>query len=181
MKGIVFTEFLEMVEDRFSVEIVERVIEASSLPSRGVYTSVGTYDHNEIIELVSNLSTLTGIAVPDLLQAFGEHLFGRFVSIYPHFFEGIQSAFVFLQKIEDYIHVEVKKLYPDAMLPNFEYDTSTSGQMIMTYRSSRPFADIAEGLIKGCIRHFGEKIEIRREQTPGNQGTYARFILTKQD
>lgn len=47
MKGIIFTEFLEMVEDRFSPEIADRIIEASDLPSRGVYTAVGTYDHTD--------------------------------------------------------------------------------------------------------------------------------------
>jgi diguanylate cyclase (GGDEF)-like protein len=38
MKGIVFTEFLEMVEARFSPEICERLLETSDVPSHGVYT-----------------------------------------------------------------------------------------------------------------------------------------------
>jgi len=44
MKGIIFTEFLEMVEDRFSPEIADRIIEAADLPSGGAYTAIGTYD-----------------------------------------------------------------------------------------------------------------------------------------
>ncbi len=38
-----------MVEDRFSLEIAERLIEESNLDSRGIYTSVGTYDYQEIV------------------------------------------------------------------------------------------------------------------------------------
>ena len=47
MKGVVFTEFIEMVEDKFSADIADQIIEEADLPSGGVYTSVGTYDHAE--------------------------------------------------------------------------------------------------------------------------------------
>ncbi len=53
MKGMVFTEFLEMVEDRFSPEIADRIITASDLRSGGAYTAVGTYEHSEMIQLVT--------------------------------------------------------------------------------------------------------------------------------
>ena len=36
MKGIVFTEFLEMVEDKFSPELADRIIEGAELPSGGI-------------------------------------------------------------------------------------------------------------------------------------------------
>ena len=43
MKGIVFTEFLEMVEDKFSFDVVDTIIEQSELESGGVYNAgVGT-------------------------------------------------------------------------------------------------------------------------------------------
>ncbi|MGH8626303.1 MAG: heme NO-binding domain-containing protein, partial [Gammaproteobacteria bacterium] len=103
MKGVVFTEFLEMVEDRFSPEVADRIIEASNLPSGGAYTAIGTYDHTEMTQLVTQLSAATGTAVPVLVHAFGQYLFGRFVALYPQFFEGVESAFPFLEKIDGYI------------------------------------------------------------------------------
>ena len=42
MKGIIFTEFMQMVEDRFSIEVAEEIIDAATLPSGGSYTSLGT-------------------------------------------------------------------------------------------------------------------------------------------
>jgi hypothetical protein len=181
MKGIVFTEFLEMVEDRFSPEVADRIIEASDLPSGGIYTAVGTYDHQEMIQLVSQLSAVTGIAVPELLRLFGQYLFGRFVDNYPRFFTGVESTFAFLHNIDQYIHVEVQKLYPDAELPHFAYDTSQPGCLSMIYQSTRPFASLAEGLIMGCIAHFQEQISIQCEDLSYGQGTCARFVLTKQE
>ena len=38
MKGVVFTEFLEMVEDIFSPDIADQIVEEADLPSGGVYT-----------------------------------------------------------------------------------------------------------------------------------------------
>ncbi len=183
MKGIVFTEFLEMVETAFGPDVADRVITGSNLPTGGVYTSVGTYDHAELVTMVVRLSALTAAPVPDLIRTFGEHLFGRFVTLFPRFFVGVTSAFDFLAAIESYIHPEVRKLYPDATLPRFEPVRFTGPdldrRMDLIYRSSRPFADLAEGLIRGCAAHFGQPLEIARVAESGPGGPGVRFVLTR--
>jgi hypothetical protein len=179
MKGVVFTEFLEMVERRFSANLADSIIEACDLPSGGAYTAVGTYDHRELVDLVNALGKATGLPVSELVRTFGRHLFGRFVELYPRFFERVPSAFDFLMNIEGCIHAEVKKLYPDAELPTFECRPTAHDRMDMIYRSSRPFADLAEGLIMGCAEHFGEQITIRREPLPGHDGRGVRFSLAR--
>lgn len=40
MKGIVFTEFLEMVESHHSADMVDDIIDAARLVSGGIYTAV---------------------------------------------------------------------------------------------------------------------------------------------
>lgn len=182
MKGVVFTEFLEFVEDRMSPEMADRIVERADPDSGGAYTGVGTYDYTEMLGLVGALSEETGQPAGDLVRTFGEHLFGRFSEGHPEFFEGAGGAFDLLQNVEDYIHVEVRKLYPDAELPTLACELPQEGQMRMTYRSSRPFADLAEGLIHGCVRHFGEPIAVEREDLAegGEAGTAARFTLTRQ-
>ncbi|MFC5469760.1 heme NO-binding domain-containing protein [Cohnella suwonensis] len=177
MKGMVFTSFLEMVENKFSLGMADQIIEASDLPSGGSYTSVGTYHHNEMIQLVVQLAERTGIPVADLVRTFGEYLFTQLIAMYPQFIQEHRTAFSFLRKVDNYIHVEVRKLYPDAELPAFEYEASEPGSMAMIYRSSRPFADLAEGLILGCIQYYGENIEVKRDNL--SEGNAARFILTE--
>jgi len=179
MKGMVFTEFLEMVEEKFSPEMAERIIESAELESGGAYTTVGTYDHHEMIALVTCLSRETGTAASVLIRAFGEHLFERFQHLFPNYFEGVSSAFDFLRQVNDYIHIEVRKLYPEAELPTFACETPRPDQLSMTYRSTRPFAPLAEGLIRGCIAHYGEPIEIGVEDLSEGAGTAARFLLTR--
>jgi hypothetical protein len=179
MKGVVFTEFLEMVEEKFSPDMADRIIDGAKLESGGAYTAVGTYDHNEMIALVTCLSHETGAPASDLIRTFGEHLFERFHHLFPNYFEGIPSAFDFLRQVEDYIHIEVRKLYPEAELPSFVCETPRSDQLSMTYRSSRPFAALAEGLIRGCVAHYGEPIEVHIEDLSEGAGTAARFLLTR--
>jgi len=168
MKGMVFTEFLEMVESKFSADMVDDIIDDANLPNGGAYTAVGTYDHAELVAMVVALSKRTDIAVPALVQVFGEHLFGRFHALYPSFFQGVTSALDFLEGIESVIHTEVRKLYPDAQLPQFECTRSDDG-LQMLYSSPRHFGDLAEGLIKGAVAHFGDVLQVTRiDQASGD-------------
>lgn len=179
MKGVVFTEFLELVEERFSAELVDDIIDDAELPSGGIYTAVGTYPHNEIVALVAALSRRTGLTVSDLLLTYGEHLFGKFVSGYPAFFANVSDAFTFLSGIEDIIHAEVLKLYPDAELPRFTIEQHDPSRLVLVYDSQRHFEDLAEGLMRGCVAHFGGGIDIHREIVGEGELRLERFVLTR--
>lgn len=175
MKGMVFTAFLEMVEAKFSAEMVDDIIDDANLPSGGAYTAVGTYDHTEMISMVVALSKRTGIPAADLVEIFGENMFGLFYVGYPNFFADVPDAFTFLMGVDKVIHVEVLKLYPDARLPKFDCELN-GASLTMIYQSPRCLADLAEGLIKGCGKHFGEKLHIERENLSAES---TKFIITK--
>lgn len=179
MKGVVFTEFQEMVEHHFGMEMYDRLVQQCTLSSGGAYTSIGTYDHAELLQMVTVLSSETGTEVSDLVQAFGAHLLTRFSLAYPQFFERTNSAMDFLASVESYIHVEVRKLYPEAELPEFTLEQIGEDRWEMRYKSSRPFADLAHGLIAATLEHFGEEISLERLDEPAQQGLAARFILTR--
>lgn len=177
MKGIVFSEFIEMVETAFSPELADRIIVASDLPSGGAYTSVGTYDHAEMLTLVRHLAAATGVPADTLVKSFGHHLATRFTHLYPDFFAGVDSTFDFLETIERHVHVEVRKLYPDAELPTFTSNRAGDGRMYMLYQSRRPFADLAEGLIQGCAEYFGERVHLARHDRREGGYYLAEFEL----
>jgi hypothetical protein len=180
MKGIVFTEFIEFVEQRYSLDIADEMIEACELQSGGAYTSVGTYDCGEMLTLVTALGELTGTPVPDLVRSFGHHLFSRLAAAHPEFLAGIDDSFSFLKLIENHIHREVRKLYPDAELPRFEWEAAEADVLVLTYRSRRPLADLAQGLILGCVDHFAERVDLKREDLADSPEMVARFTLRLQ-
>ncbi|MDB2656812.1 heme NO-binding domain-containing protein [Crocinitomicaceae bacterium] len=160
MKGIVFTEFIEMVESEFSMKMADDIITQNNLDSNGVYTSIGTYDHTEIFKLVNKLSQATGIGSVQLFKVYGEHLFGRFRVNYSGFFEKIQDPLTFLEMVDSYIHKEVLKFYPDAQLPSFVSNRVNQKELEMVYTSKREMSDFAHGLILGCFKHFEKTPEV---------------------
>ena len=117
MKGMVFTELLSFVEQIHGADAVDDLIEACDLSSGGAYT--GTYDHTEMQALVAALSRQSNTPPNELLERFGQHLIGCFRVSFPDFFKAAPTLFNFLESIDLHIHVEVRKLYPDAELPEF--------------------------------------------------------------
>lgn len=159
MKGIVFTEFLELVESKFGLKTVQDVIDACDLKTNGVYTAVGTYDHKEMFEMVGKLSEIKNIPVSALLQSYGTFFFSVLSQSYPKFMDK-NNLFSFLGSIDGYIHPEVLKLYPEAELPKFTSETIDENQMKLIYESSRKMSDFAIGLIKGAANYYKIKIKV---------------------
>lgn len=176
MKGLVFTEFLILVENLFGEDMVDDIIDdCPNLTTKGAYTSVGTYDHTELLSLIAALSARSNIPVRTLVFKYGYHLFSQFHRMIPQFFSDITDSFEFLETVENHIHVEVKKLYPDATLPSFETKRLTNNDLVMIYRSSCPFADFAHGLISGCADFYKEAVDITYEDHNKN-GNYCRIF-----
>lgn len=176
MKGIVFTEFLDMVESKYGYEMVDYIIEESKLESNGIYTSVGTYHHSEIVQLLSNLSLKSKEDAMMLLKTFGEYLFDTFLKTYPQFFAAEDNVFDFLKSIDSHIHVEVLKLYPDATLPEFETIVTEDGTLIMIYKSERKMAALAEGLMEKSFAYFKQPHSVNKELIK-EDGSEVKFTI----
>lgn len=180
MKGIVFTEFLEMVEHKFGYEVVDQIINSSDLDSNGIYTAVGTYPHSEVVQLLMNLSDTVKLDPALLLEEFGKYLYNTFLQSYPQFFTSVDNAFAFLHSIDRHIHVEVLKLYPDATLPKFDSKETDDGTMVMTYKSERKMAALALGLIKKSVEHYGEDCDITTTNIE-KDGSVVQFVIKRKD
>ncbi len=178
MKGIVFTEFLEMVEEKFSYEVVDYIIESSELKSKGIYTSVGTYEYDEMLQLVTNLSKKTNSEVPFLLKTFGKYIFSTFHKSYPAFFNRCGDAFTFLESIDKHIHVEVKKLYDDARLPVFQTTRIDDSNFEMIYTSERKMSDFAEGLIEESMSYYKTDFSMNKVMLKPD-GSQVKFMITQ--
>lgn len=179
MKGVVFTEFLELVEDKFGYEVVDFVIESSNLSSNGSYTAIGTYPHQEIHKMLDILSKRVDVSKSELLQTFGKYLTNRFSNSYTEFYEKESNTIDFLNSVEDHIHVEVKKLYPDAELPTFDSEIINANKLVMIYKSKRKLSHLAEGLIYGAAQYYGEEIEVHRENLADGDGSEVKFTIVR--
>ncbi|MGI9487040.1 MAG: heme NO-binding domain-containing protein [Geminicoccaceae bacterium] len=179
MKGIIFTEFLEHVESAFDTLTVEKIIVESNLPSGGAYTSVGTYDHAEIVQLVKTLSRISGTAPADLIRRFGFHLGKRFAEKFSKFFEAAPTLFDFLESVHDHIHVEVRKLYPDAELPSIIVTSRHRTRAHVRYCSPRGMEDLAVGLIKASAHYYGDRVDVHCKPTSDEHGDFVEITVDR--
>jgi hypothetical protein len=178
MKGIVFTEFLDLVEEKFGLEMVDAIISQSKLESKGVYTSIGTYSFSELLQLLQNLQTKTGISIDNLLLIYGEHFFSVIETNYKDLLSSYNDPIEMLASIENHIHVEVRKIYTDAELPTFIIKEKTKKTLILIYKSSRSMHHFGLGLMNKTFEHFNSKATIILEKIK-KDGTEVKFIITK--
>ncbi|MGG8497472.1 heme NO-binding domain-containing protein [Tenacibaculum sp. TC6] len=178
MKGIVFTEFLEMVEKKFGIETVDTIIVESNLKSEGAYTSVGTYDFWEMQNLLANLSKQTTIDINSLIHSYGLYFFDSLKNGYPYIFNYYKTAFELIAGIEKHIHVQVRKIYPDAELPYFINHEEDDSKLVIEYQSERAMYAFAQGLMERTLEHYNEKATIKKEFL-NDKGTKVLFTLVK--
>lgn len=178
MKGIVFTEFLDLVESKFGLEMVDNIISKSNLESEGAYTAVGTYNFSEMLQLLQHLSESTGVSIDDLLLVYAEHFFKVLVDSYPDIISAYKDPIEMLSSIENHIHVEVRKIYPDAELPTFQIIEKSGELLVMVYKSSRAMYYFGLGLMNKTFEHFNSSAEIQLEKIK-EDGTEVKFIIQK--
>lgn len=178
MKGMVFVELLQMAEAALGEEEVDRILDRLDLASGGAYNTVGNYPCSELMAIVGALSTHTGAPTADLQRMFGRWMHGRFVTSYPGFFEDKPDALAMFEAIENEVHVEVRKLYPDVELPTFDTERLGPDRLRMTYRSPRPLSDFCRGLLEACVEHFGRPAVIERQDVGRPGESVAEFHVT---
>lgn len=160
MRGVVFTELIEFVENALGFEVADKMIEMAKLHHSGAYTQGGNYPFDEMQKLLQSLCQITKKEPNELLYIFGEHLFTVLVKLYGRDIEQIGSSLNFIDSVENYVHVEVKKLYPDADLPRFETIKKEENSLTLIYQSNKKLEAFAHGLMVACGRFFNEKLDV---------------------
>jgi hypothetical protein len=161
MKGVIFNLAEEVISDGFGDEVWDDVLDASGLD--GAFTSLGNYPDANLVSLVGAASARLGLPADEVVRTLGKGALPRLAERYPAFFTPHRSTRPFLLTLNEIIHAEVRKLYPDADVPEFGFDTSDPEWLVMHYRSHRQLCALAEGFVLGAATYYGEDAVI--EQT----------------
>jgi Haem-NO-binding len=160
VKGIVFNLLESVVTSEYGTQTWDELLTAAG--TDGVYTSLGNYEDAELLALVAAASKALETPVDELVRWFGSNAIDLLAAQYPVFFEPHDSTRPFLLTLNDIIHAEVRKLYPDALVPTFAFATSSDGAFSLTYDSPRHLCSLAEGFVEGAARHYGETVSIEQ-------------------
>jgi hypothetical protein len=160
MKGIVFNLLEEIVSTQHGEDAWDALVDAAGVD--GIYTSLGSYDDDELGRLIAAASSALGMPVDDVVRWFGRETMPLFARRYAALFAPHTSSRSFVLGLNDVIHPEVRKLYPGADTPHFTFDASSPDVLLIEYHSRRRLCAFAEGLLLGAADHFGERLTLER-------------------
>jgi hypothetical protein len=162
VKGVVFNLLEEIVSRDYGENVWDDLLDAAGL--EGAYTSLGGYPDGDLSALVSAASSALSLRPDEVVRWFGRNALPLLAGGHSRFFAAHDSARSFVLTLNDIIHPEVRKLYPGADVPVFDFDASSDQVLVMGYASSRQLCAFAEGLIEGAADHYGETVSIAQTQ-----------------
>src|SRR5262245_29647100 len=154
MRGLLCTEFLEFAGVRFGPGAEQ----AGGAPC----DRASCPGPQHVRTRAEGVAGRTGVPAPLLLELFGMALFARLVRGYPAFFVGIESTLDLVARFETHVVAEVGQLDAAARLPVLAIVRRPRRSPEVSYRSPHGLADLAQGLLRGSVAHFGESLEISR-------------------
>lgn len=176
MLGLIFNEFLDFADaqrpgrGRSLLGIVGRQTALR-------YEPFERYDYEELLMLAGIVARGEAVPTGDVMRRFGVRLFDRLTTLYPAFRGRGDDAISFLRGLAE-LHAEVAGLHALAEIPSTRGRLVAPGVLEVEYSSPRNLADLAEGMIRGCIAHFGGGVELERHDLPGAPGRAVRFVLS---
>jgi len=171
MKGIIFNVTETAVVELLGEDAWDDLLDDAGVD--GDYTALGTYPDEELLALVSAAATKTGHDPADVQRLIGRQVLPHLVASIEDFLDPDLDVFTFLESIHSIIHVEVKKLDPNAMPPDVIPERVGDDELHLTYRSERGLSPLAEGLILGAGDHYGEPVEIEVLSGAGTEAVIA--------
>jgi predicted hydrocarbon binding protein len=160
LKGIVFVKLSEFVEETWGLTLWDELLQESDLDSGGIFTSVGLFGDQEFFSLVALIASKKAITVEKAQKAFGEWMFKELYALAPPGAHNFVDVFEFLHGVQNIIHVEVKKLYPDALIPEFDFLFESEKILRFHYKSPRKLCHFCEGLVYGLSKHVNQKVTV---------------------
>ncbi len=137
MKGLLFTELLEMVEEEFGYNTANAIVLGSHLSSGGIYTASRTYHRAEMSTLFEQLQHHTNLPFEQLAAAFGRHLCRRITQAYPQHKGYVNRIFTMISK--------------RSATPVFQYLSTGNDSLTVLYNPYAKAACLTDGMIKGYL------------------------------
>jgi hypothetical protein len=156
MKGIVFNLLEEVVTREHGAATWDTLLDAADLD--GAYTSLGSYPDAEAHALVNAAADALGTPPHEVMRWFGREAMPILAERYPAFFTAHKTIRPFLLSLNSIIHPEVRKIYPGADVPVFDFEDAPDGALLMGYSSARKLCALAHGFVEGAAGYYGEAV-----------------------
>jgi len=162
MKGVIYNLVESVVRSERGDDAWDDVIDESGVS--GAYTSLGSYPDGELSDIAEAVARQVGTDPSSVIRHVGHEGLSILAERYPEFFTPHDDVISFLMTLNEIIHPEVRRLYPGALVPEFEYRLGEPGVLELVYLSERGRCDLAEGLVLGVGRHYGQRVDVSQPE-----------------
>lgn len=164
MKGIVFNVLESYIDEKFGAGVFDKLVEESLPDNIDPFVGPGTYPDEQLFAIVGKALEVKKLELEPVLRDFGKFMFSALAKKYPVFVEPHDNPKDFIKTIDNIIHVEVKKLFPEAVTPKFSFFNDSDKKLSLKYESARKLFALAEGLIDGAGEHYQQPIKVIRKE-----------------
>ena len=171
MKGEIFNILEDFIVDNWGRDTFEEIFEEvhDKLITKEPFVGPGTYPDSDFMAIVAQAVAKLGVTLEQAVHAFGVYTFPKLAEKMPDYVAPYKHPKDFLLTLHDVIHVEVKKLYPDAETPSFEYRDEKENELVMIYHSKRKLYNFVEGMFESVGSYYNTPIQYERKLC--NEGT----------
>lgn len=157
MRGIVFTVFLTFLDEQRQSGLSNRILNAVEPDLvTSAFTSVNHYPSKDLKTMLAAAAHEMDEPAADMIRSFGVFLFKQLMSKLGMHVQEYDTWHAMLTNVEGAIHESVQKIEPKRKIPVFLTPVEdTNSALTLHYKSPRGMADLAEGLIMGCLQHYG--------------------------
>ena len=160
MKGIIFNLLEEVVRRDLGDAEWGYVLQDADV--NGAFASQSSYPDVELRKLIAAVAKRSSKTPGEALQWFGRYSMPLLAQHYPAFFASQSSARSFILTLNDIIHPEVRRLFPGAGVPVFDFDMSSPDCLTVGYHSTRKLCALAHGFIEGAADHYQETVSVEQ-------------------
>ena len=159
MHGIIHLELQNFVVGNYGAPAWQTLIERAGLTGQ-IFTPLNAYPDGQIVSLVGEAASMTGIAAVDLLEAFGEYLVPRYLALYGKLLKPEWTTLDVIERTEQTIHRVVRLRQPGALPPKLKTERVSANEVILTYDSERKLCPVARGIARGLAKQFNQALTI---------------------
>ena len=164
MKGEIFRIFESFIIERWSESVFEKIYANSKeeLTTKVPFVGPGTYPDQDFFTLVRHALPQLGVDGQSAVRAFGRFLFPQLLKRLPPTLVTATHPRDLLKSLDSVVHVEVRKIYPDATPPRFSYVEPSDNRLMLRYQSKRRLYDLVDGLLDALGAHFNVPMTWKR-------------------
>jgi len=158
MHGLIFAELKKYVEAKFDAATYQKLLESAGQKHQ-LYLASSVYPDQNIVDLVTTASQMTGLPAKAILEDFGQFVAPGLVEQYKFLIHPDWQLLDFLANTEDTIH-KVVRFHKGVTPPRLGTTRVAEDKLIITYGSQRKMCPLLKGIVKGAAKYYKEEATI---------------------